>query len=454
MIPRLEGARIESNFNFYRDLVRGGVAGFIVFGGEMEPLRRGIERLQDEAELPLIISSDLEQGLGQQVDGGTLFPPAAAVARAERASPGLATEVFKCVAREAAYAGINTVFAPVLDVNTNPENPIISTRAFSDNSEEVSALGESMIRVFRESGVVPCGKHFPGHGDTSVDSHLALPRVEKSLEELEACELRPFRAARAAGVPMMMLGHLDVPALDPGGVPATVSGEVVRFLREEVGFAGLIITDALNMGGMGSLSAAEASLRALEAGVDLLLHPQDPEDLARHLERTGRDFDAARIRAFRKALPARLPSGPQPPLCEDLARQATRKAIEVAGALPSLKDPYVVVLSDGEEDGSEFVAALGKRFPHVRHRTVTDNDVPEVPGGADLIVAAFSPVRAFKGGTPPWLSKALRILGKNARAAVSFGSPHLLGDVSKHIPSIYAWWGCKEAQIAAAENFH
>jgi hypothetical protein len=366
----------------------------------------------------------------------------------------LATEVFGCIAREAAYAGINTVFAPVLDVNTNPENPIIATRAFSGDPEEVSALGESMIRVFKENGIVPCGKHFPGHGDTSVDSHLALPRVEKSLEELGACELRPFRAARAAGVPMIMLGHLDVPALDPGGVPASVSGEVVRFLKEDVGFAGLVITDAMNMGGLGSLGAAEASLRALEAGVDLLLHPQDPEDLSRHLERTGGGFDAGRIRAFRKALPAGPSPGPTPPLCEDLSRVATRKAIEVVGAPPSIKDPYVVVLSDGEEDGSEFVAALGKRFPHLRHRTVTDNDDLRVPREADLIVAAFSPVRAFQGGTPSWLPRALRILEKSARVAVSFGSPHLLKDVSKHVPAIYAWWGAKEAQVAVADIFH
>jgi beta-glucosidase-like glycosyl hydrolase len=451
MIPRLEGEEIESNFDYYLGLVRGGVAGFIVFGGETESLRQGIERLQSEAELPLIISSDLEQGLGQQVKGGTLFLPAAAVSRAERASPGLAKEVFECVAREAAYAGINTVFAPVLDVNTNPENPIISTRAFSDNPEEVSALGESMIRVFSKNGIVSCGKHFPGHGDTSVDSHLALPRVEKSLEELEACELRPFRAACAAGVHMMMLGHLDVPALDPGRIPATVSREVVRFLREDVGFSGMVITDAMNMGGLASLSAAEGSLRALEAGVDLLLHPQDPEELARQLEATGRDFDAGRIRSFRKTLTTRPASGPPPPLCEGLSGKATRDAIEVVGALSSLRDPYVMVLSDGEEDGSEFIAALGRKYPRIGHRTVTDNDDLDIPSGADLIIAVFSPVRAFKGGIPSWLSKALRTLGEKARVAVSFGSPHLLGDVSKDTPSICAWWGDREAQIAVAD---
>lgn len=453
IIARLEGAEIESNFGFYSTLVKKGIAGFIVFGGEIESLRRGIETLQSEAELPLVISSDLEQGLGQQVEGGTLFPPAAAVARAEKASPGVARKLFECVAREAAYVGINTVFAPVLDVDTNPDNPIISTRAFSDNPDEVSALGKVMIRAFSENGIVPCAKHFPGHGSTSVDSHLALPRVERTMEELEACELKPFRVANVVGVPMIMLGHLSVPAIDPSCDPASISREAVRFLREDVGFTGIVVTDAMNMGGLSSFNAIECPLRALEAGVDLLLHPQEPEDLAKNLEKTGRGFDAERVRTFRKTLPVRPSSGPSPPLCENLSREATRTAIEVVGTLPSLRNPYVMVLSDSEEDGSEFISTLRKRFPRLRHRRVTEDDDLEVPRGADLIIAAFSPIRAFKGGTSSWLRKALRILGNNAEVAVSFGSPHLIRDVGKNVPSIYAWWGAKDAQDEIANIF-
>jgi len=421
MVPRLDGARIVDDFERYLGLVRGGVAGFIVFGGEVEPLREGIARLQAEASTPLIIASDLEQGLGQQVRGGTIFPPAAAVARAEEESPGIAREVFKCIAREAAYAGINTVFAPVLDVNTNPDNPIISIRAFSESAEVVSALSETMIRTFMENGVQPCGKHFPGHGGTSVDSHLALPLVDKSIAELEACELKPFRAAVSTGVPMIMLGHLSVPAIDPTGTPVSISKEAVRFLREDIGFKGIAVTDAMDMGGLGSFGAEEASLMALEAGVDILLHPEDPERLARELERSGREFDAARVEAFRKSLPSIPSSGLPLPLCESHSRKATKASIVVEGALRPLKNPFAVVLSDGDEDGAAFIEALKMRYPSLGYKFIKDNaDDIEVPHGAELIVAVFSRVRAYKGGTPPWMRKALGSFGKKCKSGGKF----------------------------------
>jgi beta-glucosidase-like glycosyl hydrolase len=452
LIPRLEGNEIESNLPHYLELVKKGVAGFIVFGGELETLRKNIGRLQEEASSPLIISSDLEQGLGQQVKGGTVFPPAMAVAQAEKESPGLARQAFECMAREASYAGINTIFAPVLDVNTNPENPIISARAFSDEPKTVSALGTTMVEAFMENGIKPCGKHFPGHGSTSVDSHLALPKVDRTLDELEACELKPFRAAIAAGVPMLMLGHLNVPALDVSETPISLSAKAIGYLREIMGFSGIVITDAMDMGGLGSYTSEEASLMALAAGVDLLLHPGDPGGLADELGRSDRSFSTQRVSEFRRSLQAVSTSGPPAQLCEDLSGEITRKAIRVEGHLTPIKNPFVLLLSDDEIEGSLFVDSLRVRFPSLDYKCLVGPTIGMkelVPNGTDLIVAVYSKVKAFKGGPAPWIKEALMALDGRAGAVVSFGSPYILDTIGSNTFKIFAWWDKQAAQLAA-----
>lgn len=456
MVPRLEGFRVETDYRRYAGLVKKGVAGFIVFGGEVEVLREGIRRLQEEAARPLIMASDLEQGLGQQVSGGTLFPPAMAMARAEAESPGLVSRVFARMAAEAAYAGINTIFAPVLDVASNPANPIISTRSFSADPETVSSLGCRMIRALREGGIEACGKHFPGHGDTSVDSHIALPVLRKPLGELEACELLPFRGAVQAGLRMVMLGHLGVAAIDPSGTPMSLSGKAVRFLREEVGFKGLTITDALNMGGVGAYSQGRAARMALEAGVDILLHPADPDGVSAELQESGVMPGTERLLRFREALLSR-PSESAPAFEEnrELAREVAVKALKVDGPLAPLKRPFVLILNDDEgEKGGAFVEALRKKMPllkYARLRPASGDIRGPVPGGSDVIVAAFSEIKAWKGGASGWLSNALAELGEIARVVVSFGSPHLIAGLGgENLTKIYAYWGSELAEEAAA----
>ena len=270
MVPRLNGQEIRERFSYYRSLVRKGVAGFIVFGGELETVRVYIQKLQEAAEIPLIVSSDLERGLGQQLNGGTHFPPAMAMATAyknrqrttgkgpkEHTSRDLAfiRKSFAAVAEEAKYAGINTIFAPVLDINTNPQNPIIAGRAFGEEPGIVSLLGTEMIRTLQKNGIAACGKHFPGHGDTSIDSHIKLPVLKQDMARLRRYELKPFMAAVAAGVRMLMLGHLGVPAIDPSGIPVSFSEKAVQFIRRSMGYDGILLTDALNMGGIGRFRA-------------------------------------------------------------------------------------------------------------------------------------------------------------------------------------------------------
>jgi beta-glucosidase-like glycosyl hydrolase len=450
MVPRLNGEEIERDIERYLRLAREGVAGFIVFGGELDSLREGLRKLQKESGAPLIVASDLEQGLGQQVRGGTLFPPAMAVAEAAGDDPSLLRAVFKCMADEARHAGINTILAPVLDVNTNPANPVISTRAFGEEPERVSAVGSEMVRVLRGEGVEACGKHFPGHGDTGMDSHISLPRVEKSLSELEACEVLPFRRAVSAGLGMIMLGHLSVPAMEPSGIPVSLSARAVGYLREKVGFKGIVTTDAMNMGGLEAYGAEEAALMALRAGVDLLLHPEEPERLARVLEDKGRGLDARRLTGFRRTLIPH-PMGGRPSGGVALSREVTRRAIRVEGPLRPLQEPFVLILNDdSQEKGLPFIRRMREGFPSLGHLALRSGpeQLPRMRG--EVIVAVFSEIRGWKGGTPPWVKRTVRELRERAEIFISFGSRHLIEGAGPKT-RIHAWWDSEHAQGATAE---
>ena len=180
----------------------------------------------------------------------------------------------KAIAREATDVGINMPLIPVLDINQNPDNPIVCTRAFSDNPEDVTWFGMKYIKIFEGSGLISCAKHFPGHGDTAVDSHLSLPVITKSFEELRSIDLVPFISAVKAGVSSVMMGHLSIPAVD--SKPASLSKMVITdLLRKEMGFDGLVLTDALNMKALEDFENVPA--QCVKAGADILLHPLDAD---------------------------------------------------------------------------------------------------------------------------------------------------------------------------------
>jgi beta-glucosidase-like glycosyl hydrolase len=450
LIPRLEGNEIESNFDYYRKLVQKGIGGFIVFGGELDTLREGIMRLQSEAALPLIISSDLEQGLGQQVRGGTLFPPAMGMAEAAQKDPVAVREAFMQMAREAAYAGINVIFAPVLDINVNPDNPIISTRAFGEDAGRVSPLGVEMIRAIQAEGVMACGKHFPGHGATDIDSHISLPVINKTIEELEALELLPFREAVGAGVDMLMTGHLSVPALDPSGAPMTVSPPAMEYIRGKLGFRGMIITDAMNMGGIVEQSQSPSYL-ALKAGVDIVLHPDEPERVARELAESDLQLSDERLTAFRRRLiPA--PKETRQEFDTNLARRLTELSLKVEGQPRPVHNPFVITVSDeARHKGEEFCEAIGANGS----RNITPESScrpPVIPEGADVVVAVFSEPKAWKGGTVKWIRKRVRELTGTAETFVAFGNPYTVGELGEEHIRAYAFWTAPEAQRAMAER--
>ncbi len=266
------------------DLELGGI--IVSVGGPMD-IATKVNALQRASKLPLLVGADLETGAAFRARGGWFLPNAIELGGATSfpyqmgigatRDPKLAYEMGRVTAEEGRAMGIHMAFAPVLDVNNNPKNPVISARSFGEDARLVSEMGTALVKGIQEHGMLATGKHFPGHGDTEQNSHLELSRVNVSRARLDSVELKPFQAAIDAGVRGMMTFHGDLPALDTTHTAATLSPRVMTdLLRTQMRFNGLLVTDALDMNGvLGSLSMAEATLRAVEAGNDVLLMPSD-----------------------------------------------------------------------------------------------------------------------------------------------------------------------------------
>ena len=298
LMPYYFGVFTSTESADYKELIHqveeNRVGGFIL-GTQRGPL--GIERsqvyptavltneLQKRAKTPLLIGADFETGTGMRIDEGTSFPSAMAVGAT--GDPQAAYTMGKITALEARAAGVRWIFAPDADVNNNPDNPIINFRSFGEDPQQVAQYVSQFIRGIEENGGLAAAKHFPGHGNVSVDSHLSLATVPGDRKELESTELVPFRAAISAGAGSVMPGHLNVPAYEPDpNLPATISRNVLTgLLRDELKFKGLIVTDAMDMGGVTSIYApGDAAVRAVEAGADVLLMPPVPDAAMASLE--------------------------------------------------------------------------------------------------------------------------------------------------------------------------
>jgi beta-N-acetylhexosaminidase len=266
------------------DLELGGI--IVSVGGPMD-IATKLNALQRAARLPLLIGADLETGAAFRARGGWFLPNAIELGGATSfpyqmgigatRDPKLAYEMGRVTAVEGRAMGIHMAFAPVLDVNNNPKNPVISARSFGEDAALVSEMGTALVRGIQENGMLATGKHFPGHGDTEQNSHLELSRVNVSRARLDSVELRPFQAAINAGLRGIMTFHGDLPALDTTHTAATLSAAVMTdLLRTQMKFNGLLVTDALDMNGvLGGMTMGEATLRAVEAGNDVLLMPSD-----------------------------------------------------------------------------------------------------------------------------------------------------------------------------------
>lgn len=259
------------------------IGGVILFAENLdtaEQTKQLTADLQTAADLPLFIGIDEEGGLVSRLDKSNIpHTPIPAAAEIEDAAA-----VGQIIGEELAELGINVDFAPVADVNTNPDNPVIGTRAFSSDPKEAAEQVSQFIRAMEGTGVSACAKHFPGHGDTAMDSHKGETYVEHDMERLRTVEFIPFQEAIAAHVDFIMAGHIQTPHATTDGMPASLSPELLGILRQELGFTGIIITDAMNMGAIVEpYGAGESAVLAVQAGVDIVLMPADLAEAAESL---------------------------------------------------------------------------------------------------------------------------------------------------------------------------
>ena len=277
---------VRINGEFYNDehwrkkqvtslIKKYNIGGIISYTGSVHGTYYNLKELQEISKIPLFVAADYERGIGQFIDG-TLFPTNMAVSAT--GNPENAFKQGKITAIEAKAVGVNMVFAPVLDINNNSNNPIINFRSYGDNPEIVNKYSLPYIQGIQSQNIIACGKHFPGHGDTNTDSHTSLPIINKTIEELFDNELIPFKNACDNKVRSIMIAHILFPELDPDN-PATLSKKITTgILRERWGYEGLIITDALEMGALTSHTwHGEAAVKAIEAGADIILLPIDVE---------------------------------------------------------------------------------------------------------------------------------------------------------------------------------
>ena len=470
------------------------VGGYHALGGEVFSAAFLIRRMQEMARIPLFITADLEGGTGLIFRGGTRFPKAMALG----ATSDLASirRVGEITALEAKSLGINVNFYPVVDVNNNPRNPIINIRSFGEDPTQVAQNAAAYIRGVQENGMMATAKHFPGHGDTTIDSHLELPVIEVSRERLEQVEFPPFRAAIQAGVQAIMTAHVSVPALEPEeGLPATLSRRIsTDLLRDEMGFKGLIFTDALNMGGIHARwKEGDAAVQAFIAGADVILFPLSVRSVFRGLIQAvgqGKISEDRLNDSVRRILEAKARLGlhrnslvdlssidqkvGSPEYQEEAQRimdQAITLVRDEKSVLPfSLRRRSTVLLltllderRPRESRGDSFVREFRRRHSQTIHLEVLPRAsgdeitlIEELAKRVDyLVVAGYIRTAAYNGSLDLSVNQ-LELLKNLSQlrppfAFVLFGSPYLLSFVPELPSFILAYDDHPGAELAAVK---
>ena len=451
-----------------------GVGGFILFGGEKDATTALIADLRKRSRVALLIGADLERGAGQQFAGAIGLPPLAAIASLgdEDALRGSAA----LTAREARSLGVNWIYAPVCDLDIEPENPIVGTRSFGSDPTDVAAAAALWIEACQHIGVLACAKHFPGHGRTTADSHAELPVVNASGEVLTGTDLVPFASAVEAGVAGVMTAHVAYPALDPTGLPATLSRTILdEILRGDLGFTGLIVTDALIMEGVLGRGEGAAVVKALAAGCDLLLYPTDLVTCIEAVERAMVAGELSREalklsidRRNRWAAWVNTERRPEKASHEKIthddvvwAEQLADRAVHrVRGDQFTISEKLEIILVDDDLGGpypapsrQPFVEALDAQGIHAEVR-----DTPSGAAGTDAIIALFGDIRSWKG-RPGYSARAIAAVGAALAAArgagqdaivIQFSHPRLASSIPGDAPILCAWGGEAVMQRAAA----
>jgi beta-glucosidase-like glycosyl hydrolase len=385
-------------------------AGFLVFGGEAGQVARLVERLRMAAGRAIFVASDMERGAGQQVAGLRSLPDAAVWGSA--ATPEEVEAFGEITARDARSVGVDLLFAPVVDVRSEPKNPIVGNRAFGWDPEQVARAADAFCRGARRGGALPTAKHYPGHGATLSDSHDAVPVVTDPAGRVLARDVEPFVRVVRAGCPAVMTAHVSYPTLDRSRAIATFSRKIVQRLRDalDAGADVTVFTDALLMAGaLGAGSEVAAARLALRAGCDGLLYPTDPEGVARELFgekdaalREGAETAAARL-AVLAGLCERAGHGvpPEPAGLAAVPGRVAERALARGGgdALAPERGWVVVLDDDGVPERGRVLAERG-RAAGVPVTVVRSSDGPELeasPVTEGWTVVVMSSVRAWKG---------------------------------------------------------
>ncbi|HEV2201678.1 MAG TPA: glycoside hydrolase family 3 N-terminal domain-containing protein [Bryobacteraceae bacterium] len=471
-VPTARSPEYERYRHWIKDLHIGGllVINRVQYGlvrtAEPYALALFLNQMQRMSKVPLLMGGDFERGASMRVSDTTKFPFAMAYGAARDLDAtryaGLMT------AREARALGIQWVFAPDSDVNNNPANPVINIRSYGENPDDVAAHVAAFIEGAHadpKNMVLLSAKHFPGHGDTDLDSHTDLPSLTADRDRIETVEMKPFEAAIAHGVDSVMTAHIMAPALDSTNVPATVSRRVLTgLLREELGFKGLIVTDAMNMAGITKqFVGGEASVRAIEAGADVLLAPPNPEMAIRavvaavekgRITRQRIDESARRVLEAKvhvgltksklvdlEAIGAALDSPEETAHAQSVSDRAVTLVRNAGDAVPlTAPDQACLVVSSGirlSAFGQKMAEEFHKRAPQARVAFV-DNFLPEVALDAVLgdtaacsaiVFATFTTNPVLNGELAPFVQKLTE--DSVPVVFVSFGNPYLVMPFSK-----------------------
>jgi beta-glucosidase-like glycosyl hydrolase len=454
-----------------------------------------LNRLQRASPLPLLFTADYEGGAGYMVEGATRLPRAMAIGATR--DEGLAERAGRLAAGEGRALGVHVDLYPVVDVNNNPQNPVINVRSFGEDPAFVGRMATAYLKGIQAGGMLSTAKHFPGHGDTATDTHLDLAVVEHPRSRLDAVELVPFKAAIAAGVDAVMSSHIRLPALDPTeGLPATLSRPILTgLLRQELRFDGLVFTDSMSMDAISRrFPPGKAAAMAVAAGVDIVLDPTDPgaalagirEAVERgEIARDQLDRSVARVLRTKarlglhrsrtvdvEAVPAGLGGRARQAVAAEIASRALTLLKDDRAQVPLRLPPGARVLllstidyATGWREGAPgrvLIPELKKRFADVTAVEVSDRTTPDemdllkaIARRSDAVVAATY-VRVASGSGRMGLSAAQVTLLEQLASdrakpfvAVAFGSPYV-GDLAPRLPAVLLTYEYGDAPEAAA----
>lgn len=273
-----EGEEITPNLSKALNYGLGGVIFFTRNINSEKQFKKLVQKIKNESKFPLFLSIDQEGGRVERTLNLYGGPKYLSARDAAKRGEDFVINQTESIAKELKSFGLNMNFAPVLDVDTNPGNPIIAERSFSPNPSIVAKMGEICVKTYLNNGIIPVGKHFPGHGETDIDSHKEMPELFMGMEELEKTHILPFKHLIKCGIPALMAAHIHYGAFDEDKVPASVSKNVIKeYLRKILGFNGLIISDDMVMGGIKCFSPIEACIKGVEAGINMFIY-RDADD--------------------------------------------------------------------------------------------------------------------------------------------------------------------------------